>query len=456
MNVKISRILHAGYVFECDDTLIAFDPIFENPFSRNCHAFPDVAFDHDQIRRLRFAAVFISHFHDDHCSLESLDFLDRNTPIHLYCLFDELFAMVRELGFVDVRPLQIDVAVRVGPFDVVPRAALDSDVDSMFQIKAAGLNVLNVVDSWMDPDTLTKLAQDAPWDMVLWPFQTMREIEVLSPSRAVAAPPALPAEWLDQLAVLNPRHVVPSSCQFLQESWSWYNRAFFPISYRQFQQEVEAALPHARVVRLDPSVSVLLDAQSLQAAPPLAWVLPVGEQDVDYRYEGNLAPPRTADIARHFPPLTLQQSEQALDYANAGLLQKYREMELPEDSFFEKERIWRLSIYDHAGSGIDFFYRVQGDAIALLVDHAGPLSWTTELPMSKLYAALAQGESLTSMYMRINDAVFDDATEQDIAAADIVDDPLIRCLFNDVFGAYQAAQLRRLKARAVAVPIQRE
>ena len=81
MTLKISRILHAGYVFECDGTLIAFDPIFENPFSRNCHAFPDVRFDHARIRGMRPDAVFISHFHDDHCSLESLDLLDRATPL---------------------------------------------------------------------------------------------------------------------------------------------------------------------------------------------------------------------------------------------------------------------------------------------------------------------------------------------------------------------------------------
>jgi hypothetical protein len=75
------------------------------------------------------------------------------------------------------------------------------------------------------------------------------------------------------------------------------------------------------------------------------------------------------------------------------------------------------------------------------------LSWTTEIPVSKLYAALELGESLTSMYMRINDAVFDADTEKEIESADIVDDPLIRCLFNDAFGAYQAAQLRRLKEK---------
>ncbi len=446
MALKISRILHAGYVFECGATTIAFDPIFENPFSRNCHAFPDVRFDHAQIRSLKFDAVFISHFHDDHCSLESLDLLERGTPIYIYCWFDELFAMVRELGFVNVQQLRIDVPVSVGPFEVFPRKALDSDVDSMFQIKAAGLNVLNVVDSWIDPEVLVELAHDAPWDMVLWPFQTMREIEVLSPSRAAPAPSELPEEWIDQLRQLNPRYVVPSSCQFLQESWSWYNRAFFPITYRLFQAEVESALPDARVVRLNPSVSVTLDAQSLQASAPLGWVLPVGEQDVDYRYEGNAAPPHTADIARHFPPLTVAQADTVIGYCQAGLLEKYREMALPPDSYFEKARVWRLTVYDHLGASTHFHYRLEGDRIERAGDDAG-LSWTTEIPTAKLYAALELGESLTSMYMRINDSVFDPDIEEEVASADIVDDPLIRCLFNDVFGAYQAAQLRRLGYR---------
>jgi hypothetical protein len=32
----------------------------------------------------------------------------------------------------------------------------------------------------------------------------------------------------------------------------------------------------------------------------------------------------------------------------------------------------------------------------------------------------------------------------------VIDDPLIRCLFGDTFGAYQAAQLRRLLERTPA------
>jgi hypothetical protein len=443
MPLHISRILHAGYVFECDGTRIAFDTIFENPFSRNCHAFPPVRFEHEKIRALRFDAVFISHFHDDHCSLESLDLLDRATPIHIYCVFEELFDMVRALGFVNVHPLRIDVPVQVGPITVTPRVAMDEDVDSMFQVEAHGLKVLNVVDSWIDPDTLPALAAHGPWDMVLWPFQTMREIEVLSPSRASPAPPALPSEWIEQLQVLAPRFVVPSSCQFLQESWSWYNHAFFPVSYRQFEAEIGAALPDARVVRMNPSVTMRLDHNGLTPAAPLDWVVPVGAQDVDYAYDPLAVPPPMGEIARRFPALSLEQAGRVRDYCRSGLLDKYRAMELPEESYFEQPRIWRLSVFDHEGAETRHHYRVHGDRIDLA--DSAPLSWTTEIPAAKLYAALELGESLTSMYMRINDMRFDTATESDLETAELVDDPLIRCLFNDAFGAYQAAQLRRLK-----------
>ena len=445
-NLRISRILHAGYVFDCDDTRIAFDTIFENPFSRNCHAFPDVRFDEAAIRRERFDAVFISHFHDDHCSLESLDLLQRDTPIYLYCQFPALFDMIRQLGFTQVYPLALNVAVRVGPFEVIPREAMDADVDSMFQVRAAGMNVLNVVDSWIDEDTLAELVRQGPWDMVLWPFQTMREIEVLAPSRATAAPVALPDHWIDQLRALDPRYVVPSSCQFLQEPWSWYNRAFFPITYAGFTREVDAALPSAKVVRLDPSVSVLLDGGGLKPAEPLAWVQPLGPQDVDYVYEGNAAPPSTASIAQHFAALSPEQDARVRRYCSIELTEKYGDVEAGSD-YFDQPRIWELTLYDHDGAATRWRYRLDGDVASLAGSDEGPLGWTTEIPAVKLYAALELGESLTSMYMRINDAVFDAETERALEEFEAVDDPLIRCLFSDTFGAYQAAQLRRLLNR---------
>lgn len=444
--LTVSRILHAGYVFACAGTSVAFDPIVEHPFSRNCYPFPDVRFDYDKIRALRFDAVFISHFHDDHLSLDSLDYLDRATPIYLYCLFDQLFDMIRALGFTEVHSLQTRVPVQIGPIEIIPRQALDHEVDSMFQIRAAGLNILNVVDAWIDPAELDDMAKDQ-WDMVLWPFQTMREIEVLAPSRAAPPPATLPQDWIEQLQILKPRYIVPSSCQFLQEPWSWYNHAFFPITYRQFQREIEAALPTAQVIRLNPSMSIVLEGASQQAGAPLEWVIPVGEQDVDYPYRADHAIPHTSDIARHFPPLSDRQTARVTAFCENGVLDKYRQQELEPGSYFDQRRCWRLCIYDHNGKATTFHYLLDGDTIEPCAPSAP--GWTTEIPIQKLYAALALGESLTSMYVRINDTVFDEQTEAEIQSAQVLDDPLIRCLYDNEIGSYQAAQLKRLQAREV-------
>lgn len=455
--LKISRILHAGYIFEQGRTQILFDPIFENPFSRNCFAFPSVDFDFGQIQNLRPEAVFISHFHDDHCSLDSLKHLDRATPIYIYCLHEELPEMIRALGFHRVHSLQVNKPVRIADIEVTPRRALDAEVDSMFQIKAAGVNVLNVVDSWIDWETLELLEAEGPWDVVLWPFQTMRELEVLSPSRFEPSDGKLPAEWLEQLERLNPAVVVPSSCQFIHETWSWYNNAYFPISYESFQEQVQGVLPKVRVYRLDPGASFEVSRDGgLVASTPVSWVLPVGPQDVDYEYKPDLVPPPTSAIAKNFVPLTAVQKERVLRFCESEIRTRFAELRTcggtGADAYFAKPRHWRLCIYDENGDELQFHYLVDGFSLTLLAQtnegkpqlEEAALGWTTELPLSKLFSALETGESLTSMYVRINDTRFSEDIENEVRGVDLLEDPLLRCLFNQAFGSYQAAQLARL------------
>ncbi|MFS4459150.1 MBL fold metallo-hydrolase [Bdellovibrio sp. HCB2-146] len=445
MSVKVSRILHAGYVFECEGTQIAFDTIFENPFSRNCYAFPDVEFDQAQIRNLKFSAVFISHYHDDHCSLESLNLLDRETPIYMYCVFEEIFTWIQELGFKNVYSLTLNKPVNIGAFEVIPRRALDAEVDSLFQIKAAGMNILNVVDSWIDYDTLELLKNESPWDMILWPFQTMRELEVIAPTRFPAALQELPPEWIEQLQALDPRFVVPSSCQFKQESWSWYNNAFFPISYQFFQEEVQQALPSAKVIRLNPSVSILLGKQGIEPSAPLPWVKPKGEQNLDYQYLPALVPPATAEIAKNFPELNAVQTQRVYKFCEEEILQKYTTLDQLEESFFDRPRNWRLSVFDHTGAAKHFTYSVQQGHLQIQEEDRAPLEWSTEVPLYKLFAALDLGESLTSMYVRINSMKFSAEIEKEMESVDIMEDPLVRCLFTSEFGSYQLEQLKRIK-----------
>ncbi len=426
MKLTVSRVLHAGYVFESDSTKILFDPIFENPFSQNCFAFPHVHFDLKAIRRLKFDAVLISHYHDDHLSFESLDLFERTTPIYLYSVHEEHFALLCELGFVNVQALRIDVVFKIGDIEVTPRLALDPETDAVFQIQHGDIKILNVVDAWINPSALEKLAMLAPWDLVLWPFQTLREIAVLSPETAEDGERSVPPEWIEQLERLRPRIVVPSSCQFIHEAWSWYNRAMFPITYAQFARDVLTRLPGTEVMRMNPSVSLLItkiegwdDKTSFEPSVPLPWVLPLGVQDVDYEYDPKFRPDTTENIAQQFAALTPSEKARVTDFCSRELGKKQTK-QFPDGA----AATWRLSVFDHLGQVIVFTY-----------PHA--VDWETEVPIAKLYAALENGEALTSMYLRIKHREFD--------GLDVLDDPLVKSLFDGKVASYQRAQLRKLR-----------
>lgn len=443
MPLRISRVLHAGYVFNSETTQILFDPIFENPFSRNCHAFPDVRFDLSLLSQQKFDAVFISHYHDDHCSFESLKRLNRETPIYMYCLHHEMFDWLKMLGFKNVTPLRLGQSVSIGDLHVSPIRALDVDVDCIFHINHGELNVLNVVDSWIDHEVVDELSQ-IKWDCILWPFQTMREIEILSPSRAKISDRKIPPEWREQLKQLKPLHLISSSCQFKMESWSWQNFFFFPISYKSFNEQIVEILPETQVIRLNPSEAIQLRfAEPALRVEPIAWVHPVGDQNLDYIYLPHLDVPKTSEVAQNFPELDPEQKQFVLNYCHQGIITRYQNV-MSSTEKEQKERIWQLSLYEKTGKEIKFQYMMKGPKIQPVLKHVTEIEWLTELPLYKLYTALTEGESLSSLYIRVNDCQFSEAREKELELEDVLRDPLICCLFDNEFCAFQKAQLNRI------------
>ena len=463
MSLKISRILHAGYLFEDESHKIAFDPIFENPFSVNCFAFPAVEFDFDQIKNLKLDAVFISHYHDDHCSFESLNILNRETPIYLFCVFDEMFELVRKLGFKNVYSIELNKTLIIGKFEITPRPALDADTDSIYHIKNIDVNVLNVVDSWISPSTLEKLCE-TDWDLILWPFQTMREIEVLSPSRFKGADQSLLPELAQQLQLLKPRYLVPSACQFIHESWSWYRKSFFPISYARFKEEIFKILPETLVERFDPSMSFELTKSSMKKSQPLRWVIAADNNSVDYEYDPNLKPPTTKEISKNFS-ISTEQMKRVIVYCRSELSKRFESLEHSTEGYFARSRNWKLVVYDQNENAYSFNYSLKNGRAFLQDFFSSPseanfqevihsdretavsnfeASWLTEIPAAKLYSALEQGESLSSLYIRINDCSFDPETEAEVKDSSPMEDPLLACLYNGAFATYQKAQLSRI------------
>lgn len=439
MSLKVSRILHAGYLFEHNTTQILFDPIFENPFSHNCYAYPNVKFDIESIRKLKPSAVFISHYHDDHCSFESLDLINRNTPIYIYCVHEEIFTLLKELGFKKVFSLDLNIPIQVDAFKIIPRAALDRDLDSMFHIQIEDLNILNVVDSWIDSDTLFLLSKFVPWDLVLWPFQTMKEIDVLSPRQAMPAQRKIPHEWIEQIQVLNPKYLIPSSCQFIFENWSWMNQVYFPISYKQFESDIASKLPQTSVIRLSPSCSVMLDSKSIVSGPSLNWMQPEGPQDLDYDYHESFQPQTTSEIAKKLNALSDVQFNLVDEFCKQGIVNIYSMLELPEESSFSNLMIWKLSTFDQSGINHHYYYEIHGQKINFLSKSQEKFDWLTEIPSSKIFAALMGGEATNSIYIRINDF------ENLLQNLDPLQDPLLRCLYGREFASYQKYQLKKIK-----------
>ncbi len=450
MSVKISRILHAGYIFESDSTVIAMDPIFENPFSFNCFAFPKVKFNLAEVRQLKFDAVILSHYHEDHCSLDSLNLLDRNTPIYLFCLFEEMFSWIRQMGFHFVFPLRVlapearKTSVEIGPFRIQPLKALDSEVDCVFQIEVENIKILNVVDAWIDPGTMDHLEQASPWDLVLWPFQTLREIEVLSPNKIAREAPEIPSEWMEQLERLKPKIIVPSSCQFSQEDGSWLNYCLYPISYTFFENFIESKLSETKVVRMDPGVSIQLSCQGFLPSSRLSWVEAIGVQNLDYEFRPDFKAPSLAELAQKSFALNERDAKLVLDFCRHGLIKSFQALEPTAESYFQKPRVWKLSVIDADGKVETFFYLINQQFIEPLSEEPNLIEWTTEILQAKLWSALTRGESLSSLQIRINEQIFSHEIELELTGVDVIEDPLLRSLYSGVFGAFQNFQLRRI------------
>ncbi len=429
--MKISRVLHAGYLFQENETQIIFDPIFENPFSQNCFAFPSVEFDLNKIQKLKLSAIFISHIHDDHCSMVSLNRLNKNTPVYIYTQHPEMISLLKALGFKKVHSLELDQTVFIDSFEVTPRKALNSDVDSIFEIISEGIKVLNVVDSWIDPMTIDSLIKKAPWDLILWPFQILREVEVLSPQTYPIEKAPWPQEWIEQIGLLKPRYLVPSSCQFRHEEWSWYNKALFSYSYKEFFEIINRNLPQAISFKMNPGESINLSSQSLEIEKSLDWIHVAEFVDQDYQLDPNLKVPDSCEIAKKFPSLNWDQKKVIDHFVQNEIQSLYSIIGPSSDRFFNKTQIWRLSIFNSEGREIFFDYRLGDDSI-LKLDLNPSFDWKTEISEFKLYQALEQGESLTSLYLRVYGS----------PEVDVLEDPLIRILYSRDPLVYQKAQLR--------------
>lgn len=456
---KVHRVLHAGYLFDSGRAKILFDPVLTNPFSVNCYAFPEVSFSVDKIKNLNVDAIFISHIHDDHLCFKSLNLLSKQTPIFIYAKNLAYVEMLQLLGFTSVTLLEINKSVYISNhIKITPYEALDSEIDSLYHIEINNFNVLNVVDSWIDPTALDKLALIKNWDLVLWPFQTLRELQVLTPQKDEVQP-ELPHEWLEQIKKLNPTYIVPSSCQFKHEEWSWYNYHLFPITYKFFESWIKNNTQNIEILRLEPSsgyqITKLSNKQlNLEKLPDLEILNITSSTLQDYNFNPKVSSLSFADIISKFKPLNTTQKKQLLHFLESEILMRLKSAFEDLQLFHKNNMLWQLVIHDH------FFVKVLNfkfyDTVIEQIDqtHVDQVHWKTEILSVKLWSALFEGESLTSSYLRINDfnSHLKSSKQKDFeetpkllveSELDVLEDPLIKVVFNINYLKFHMNQLKQ-------------
>lgn len=430
MALTVTRVLHAGYQIESNLAKILFDPIVETPFSINCYAYPEVQFDYEIIKSESWDAIFISHIHDDHFSLQSLKHFNRNIPIHIYSTDETALDLLHQLGFKYVHSLKHNVPIKVQDLQIEAYPALDIEIDCIFHIQSQGYNILNVVDSWIDPDTFKKLKKLGNWNLILWPFQTMREIEVLSPRTAATADTHLPIEWIEQIKDLNPECIVPSSCQFQFEKGSWINQFYFPITYAQFSKDLELNQISTKVQRLDPSTSLELSSGRIRPQS-LPWVRTIEDDLIDYIYNPHQKIPTLQEFSlNRFLSLTSEDQ-----FLLSEWLQNMEEMFSKVNIYFDEEGLehkleWKLTIYNQGNVFWEKSYSDKGFK-------GTAIFWSTEIIAEKLWGALKRGETLSSLYMRIND----NPDVKYLEDLDCLQDPLLKILYGVDALEYQKQQL---------------
>ena len=348
--------------------------------------------------------------------------------------------LIQKLGFKSVYSIQLNQIYHIGLFKIIPRKALDFDVDSIFHIQYQNINVLNVVDSWIDDETLDLLNQTTSWDLIFWPFQTMRELEVLAPTIQPNLAPEIPHEWINQLKILKPKNLVPSSCQFKFESWSWYNKIFFPISYNFFNQTVKDHIPNTHIFRLDPGDSIQISEHTVEKSNSIDWIKKNQPNDeIDYIFNPETLPIDLSKLAQYFEKLNPTELVQVENYCKNKIIKKYKALQNDDLIYFQNQKRWQLIIYYQDGNCRIYNYIVSHFSLKLETATIHTFDWKTEICATKLYNALFEGESLTSLYIRINHNL--KITDEDI---DIMEDPLIRCLYTNNFGSYQKAQIKKI------------
>lgn len=451
--LKIHRLWHAGLLFESDQTRIVFDPIFENPFSVNCYVFPELAPSNQDLSETvkKFTsvdAVIISHIHDDHFSLASLNHFNRDTEIYIYSKFSEAVTLLLSLGFRKVRLLDEGFSLAIGDFLVSGHQSQYPDVDQIYEIEVEGLRILNLVDSFPGEASVEYFSKNK-YDLLITPFQCMRELEILCPQIELDSS-VQSADPLQKINILNARYVLAGACQFKFEKWSWLNFHYFKNSYAAFRNAVISSIPFAQPLQLAPLKTMIFNNKELTLEAPRPECIHNSANQAeseDYDFNLNSPVPTTSEVSQHFIHVSDVEFLSLVRFLETILVETYSNLESSDSPYFAGTWNYSITLWNGPNQQVNKYYEVSGSLMELLDKAPAEVHWRSEIVASKLLGAISGLETLSSLYLRLNDPRNEFAPRKDIQFVSPIEDPLIRVLFDDKPFSYQKSQLKILTSR---------
>jgi L-ascorbate metabolism protein UlaG (beta-lactamase superfamily) len=117
---SVTFVGHQGWLFASDRARVLFDGLLVEPFGHKGlvgRVFPPRALDVARFPALD--AVFVSHEHEDHFNVPSLNRLERAVPLYLSARSSTAArAIVAEMGFTRVAFFEPDVPLTIGDLEL--------------------------------------------------------------------------------------------------------------------------------------------------------------------------------------------------------------------------------------------------------------------------------------------------------------------------------------------------
>lgn len=247
--MNVYRIGHASLIVETAAARCLMDPILFQPFECGSNRFePPIKIDVNGIHGA-YDLVVLSHEHGDHFCIRSLNVLDRNCAVVFHQACGLIPRALQAMGFRNLWPVAPGQTMVFRDLELTftPSNVIFPEMGVLFS--SAQQHFWNCVDTELDERAFALVSQRAPRiDLMFAKYQVLIEEELGYDALGASFPFKLYAQNLNAVSRARPRCVVPASCGYRYSVDLWQNQRGFPVTERDFLDDVK--LLHPEIVGL--------------------------------------------------------------------------------------------------------------------------------------------------------------------------------------------------------------